>query len=427
MPRSRARLVLWIVLGVYVALRLGLAATPGYVLDVQQFKHWALLAERDGIGGVYATPYYDYPPFYSWILWPIGRLYEALNPDALALARGRAAPALCYLLNPAVIWDTGHFGQPDSIHSFFVVAAFVAIGSKVAWTAWPLLALAGLMKPLGLPFFPLLLVVSLLLHGWRTTLIGAAAAVGVALALFAPALVELGPRMLALRMTHDVGVMGWTSVLAHDVWWLVGPWKNADAPWLGPVTPKQVGLALVLAFVAALALRAWKLHRSRRRGLAREQGLALAGTLAFGFFMLSTHMHENHGFAAIPLLLAALAAAPAGNSARRELAWLVAAISLGVLVNLAAHDPLLVDRWPLSLGGPSDYVADAPGRTFTAGEYAAGWLGTAWNLLAFAALCAWTFGGGIVRLPWSGKGDPVTRTSSLPEPRAGPEAAPSRT
>ena len=51
MPRSRARLVLWIVLWtflvVYVALRLWLASTPGYVLDVQQFKHWALLAERD--------------------------------------------------------------------------------------------------------------------------------------------------------------------------------------------------------------------------------------------------------------------------------------------------------------------------------------------------------------------------------------------
>ncbi len=445
--------VVGLLAGAYVALRLLLATTtcdPND--DVQQFKYWSLILAHDGLGRVYETPFYDYPPLYSYFLTPIGRLYTHLHPgvtsrlndpDALArlddstfftvvvklppllfdlaiaallalLARrsdpqetggARSIPwlaAAAYLLNPAVLFNAGYWGQPDSVVAFFVLAAFAALGGgrRRAWLAWPLLALACTMKPLGAPFVPLLLVASLFLHGWRTTLLGALAGAGAALLVYAPCLLASGASRVAARLLRDVGVMGFTSVQAHNFWWIVGPWKNADAPWLGPITAKQVGLVLFAAFLVGLCVRLVRVARARRAGLDRSQLLLLAGALALGFFMLATHMHENHAFAAIPLLIGALATAPAGNSARTELRLLVGAVSIGILVNLVAHDPRLHQLWPLSAGGVADLAVDTPDHPLNVGEYVVGWLGTLWNVAALAALGAFTFGSGLLRLAW---------------------------
>jgi Gpi18-like mannosyltransferase len=446
---------------VYVAARLALATTTSDPNDdAQQFKYWSLRVAHDGLSGIYRTDYYDYPPLYSWLLWPVGKLYLALHPaipsriddlEALArlddstaftiliklpplvfdlaiaallvvVARGARTrsgggaiaaeprsteaadllPAAAWLLHPAILFDAGYWGQPDSVLGFFVLAALVAVsgGRRGAWGAWPLLALACAMKPLGAPFVPLLAVASVLRHGWRTTLLGMAAGAGAALLVFLPAIAGSGARLVVHRVLGDVGAMSWTSVQAHNLWWMVGPWRDAETAWLGPITPTQVGIALFLGFLAGLALRARRLAATRSAGLERCQLLALAGALAFGFFVLSTHMHENHAYAALPLLLGAIAAAPRVGSGRRELIVLFAAISAGALLNLAAHDPVLRRCWPFALGGPSGYAGDAPGRSFFVGEYAAGWIGAAWNLAALTALSAWIFGPGLRRLAW---------------------------
>jgi len=437
----------------YLALRCALLFTPGYGADIGQFKLWSLLAAEHGVARLYESSDFDYPPLYAYVLGAIGRTYDLIEPDALArradsaaftalvklpallfdlliagllLAAGRAAaprpigpggrahgepgagPAAAYLLNPGVLFVGACWGQPDAVHSFFAAAAFAALpecrGARRpaagAALAWSLLALAALMKPLGAPYFPLLALIGLLAAGARATLLGACAAAAVAAVVALPFVVQSGLAPITGRLLRDLGLMAWTSVQAHNLWWIVGPWRDAEAAWIGGWNARQAGIALFLAFLAALCARAWIVHRARRAGLHRSQSLALAGALGFGFFMLSTHMHENHAFAAVPLLLAAIAAAPRGNGARRLLAWLVAAVSAGLLLNCAAHDPWLRERWPLALGGPSGYAGDAPGRTFLAGEWIAGWIGTIWNLLAFGALCVFTFGEGLRRLAW---------------------------
>lgn len=464
MPRRRA--VAWsLALLAYLAVRGWLATTPGYPPDIGQFKLWALQAEQDGLASLYGGgadhdfSRFDYPPFYAYVLRAIGWIYSFFEPDALArqadstlltvlvklpalladlavalllarLARrgargdggngnggsggnGGAAPwlAAAWLLNPAVLLDGGHWGQPDSIHSGFVLAAFAALSGglgaargtrRSAIAAWVLLTLAALMKPLGAPFFPLLLTASLLLTGVASTLFGALASLATAALLFAPFVARFGVEAMAARLLGDVTIMSFTSVNGHNLWWLVGPWKDSEAPWLLGATATQVGLALFLSALAALLVLSVRRHRQRRAGLHAVQLLLLSGALATAFFLFATHLHENHLFAALPLLMGALALSPAGNGARRPLALLIAALSLGVAWNLVAHDFAWRHVWPFSSGDPRAYVGDAPEGVLAGGEHLAGTLGSAWNLLCGAALAAFVFGHGLVRLAWSG-------------------------
>lgn len=460
MPRRRA--VAWsLALLAYLAVRGWLATTPGYPPDIGQFKLWALQAEQDGLAALYGGgadhdfSRFDYPPLYAYVLRAIGWIYSFFEPDALArqadstlltvlvklpalladlaialllarLARGTRAAlplAAAWLLNPAVLLDGGHWGQPDSIHSGFVLAAFAAIAGALgaargtrrsAIAAWVLLTLAALMKPLGAPFFPLLLTASLLLTGVATTLVGALASLATAALLFAPFVARFGVEAMAARLLGDVTIMSFTSVNGHNLWWLVGPWKDSEAPWLLGATATQVGLVLFLAALAALLVLAVRRHRQRRAGLHATQLLLLSGALATAFFLFATHLHENHLFAALPLLMGALALAPAGNGARRPLALLIAALSLGVAWNLVAHDFAWRHAWPFSSGDPRAYVGDAPEGVLAGGEHFAGTLGSAWNLLCGAALAAFVFGGGLIRLAWSGA-LPIERNDDEPQ------------
>jgi hypothetical protein len=121
-------------------------------------------------------------------------------------------------------------------------------------------------------------------------------------------------------------------VNAHNLWWLVGrglPWTDAHSPALGPISWNAVSLALLgLLYLAVLAL----VVRCRE---PRSLYLA-AATVAFGFFVLSTHMHENHLFYTLPLL--ALAAAES-----RALRVLLLALTVTMLANMILHDPFLTD------------------------------------------------------------------------------------
>ncbi|MCA9729335.1 MAG: DUF2029 domain-containing protein, partial [Candidatus Eisenbacteria bacterium] len=225
-PMRRGR-VFWALVS-YLVLRWILAVQPGYVFDVQAYKRWALYAGRFGLAQVYQASDMDYPPFYAYILYPLGRLYGLISPEALehhsdtgiltfliklpplAFDLGVAAlmyytarrvagswgrddgrkwgliAAGLYLLNPTVLFDTGFWGQPDCIHSFFVLAAFLSLFHRRAWVPWALLTLAVMMKPLAIPYFPLLAVLSLIRHGFLRTIAGGVAALAVATLAFSP-------------------------------------------------------------------------------------------------------------------------------------------------------------------------------------------------------------------------------------------------
>lgn len=376
-------------LAVYVALRLLLGLVPGYLPDLAYYTRWAIAAAAD-LPAVYETADVDYPPGYLYPLWLVAEAWGAVAPFApademlerpawmlalklpplgfdlaaaglLRLAVGRAGAwgergdparagrlaAWAYLVNPAVLWSSGYWGQTDAVLGALVLAAVLAAAAGRAGMAGALWCAATLTKPLGAPYGPLLAWWSLTragLGGAARFALGAALA---ALLLLAPFLLTgRGPALLD-RLTRDLDAMPYTSVYAHNLWWLLGPWRDADAPWLGPLTPKALGLA---AFAVASVVVLWAVGRrdaaADRRGSAAARLLHAAAAVAATFFFLSTLMHENHLFVAVPLLLAV-----AGRD--RGLALLAAAASVACFANMFLHDLVVPRALPGWLAAPS--------------------------------------------------------------------------
>jgi hypothetical protein len=401
----------------YLALRGALLFQPGYQDDLKAYRRWAVAAAQQGVSRVYHASDMDYPPLYAYLLWPLGKVSVALAPKggnpvlwtalvklpplafdlvtaALLFRVGRRAegddatppwrlllPA-AYLANPAVVFDTGYWGHPDSILGFFVLAALLLSAEGRAAAAFASLALATLMKPLAAPFFPLLALVVLLRSGSSGLLRGAAAAAATALAAFLPFVLAGEAGAVLQRVVLDLDAMPYTSVNAHNVWGLFGGWTRADAPVLGPVTATQLGTLVFGALLSALLLLCFR--RFGTRGPQAQEAALLGAGVAFCFFMVSTHMHENHLFVALPLLAAAL---PLGRQWRQ----LFIAVTLAVLLNLALHDPELPGRWPFTLGGATEVARLSHGRVFFAAELMAVRAANLFNLCVFLWFLACVF------------------------------------
>jgi hypothetical protein len=382
----------------------------------------------------------DYPPVYAYLLSPLGSLYASLASEA-DVRQGRVDPALwralaklpplvfdlltaallflavrasagaasawptavagAYLTNPGVVFDTGLWGHPDSVLGFLALAAFVALDRLGPATAFALLTLAALTKPLGAPLVPLLALAIALRHlpaargraTWRAAARAAArdlavaglAAAGTVALVFLPFALAGALGGVAARLAGDLGAMPYTSVNAHNLWFLLGPWRDAETPVLGPLTPSVLGLMAFGVVYLAVARAALRAARAAGGGVPRDALLAQASLVAAAFFMLATHMHENHLFLALPLLAPLL---PRGR------AWQLAyvALSVGVLLNLALLDPVLPGLGPFSWGGDTGVPRPSHGRTFFGVELALVRLATALNVCAFAAFAALVLG-----------------------------------
>jgi len=208
--------------------------------------------------------------------------------------------------------------------------------------AFAAIAVAALVKPFAYPLAPLIVVETLRRFGLRRTLVCVSAAAAVASTAFLPFLGS-GHAAKALRtLVTQVDEMPYISVNAHNLWWLVGrgvPWTEAHAPVLGILSGTTLALLLFGGlYLAVLVL----LVRSRE-----PRSLYVAGaTVAFGFFVLSTHMHENHLFYALPLL--ALLGAES-----RPVRILLLILTATMLANMTLHDPFLTDWARPNTPGPS--------------------------------------------------------------------------
>jgi len=415
--------VFWAALGANVLLRLWLALLPGYEGDVQLYKTWALGSALSGLPAVYETTDVDYPPAYLYVLYGIGSLYLWIEPPVpgtpiqdtdlitllvklptlgfdlvvAALLLGvvgrwnlwgsrRGGPgwgrwaALLYLWNPAVLWSSGYWGQPDAVHTAAVVA-FVALLARLRWlAAGAVLATGALVKPLAAPFVPLAAVAAGLAGGWRGVLRCAAGGLAATVVVFLPfaATDRLFPTLVEVLVLVDA--MPYASVNGHSLWWILAPWRDATAPLIAGIAPRTLGLVLFLGGYA------WLLQRSRG-WLARADDperaarmFVLAAAIAAWFFFVSTHMHENHLYQALPLLLAV-----AGRS--RALGWIAAGCSVAILLNTTLHDPWLPYALPSFLSATSEIINPHLDRPFT-------WLqriGSVLNTLLVASVALATF------------------------------------
>ena len=374
-PRRRwhlwllSRKLLAVVVG-SALIQAALCALPDAMGDVLSYRLWARALAQEGLAEAYWPSHplvlsanrldvpIDYPPLFPYALMGIGKAgalwgvsdagLDALVRLPLVLAsltlglllaadarrRGdetsATLAAALFLLNPGVIFDTAYWGQADALVALFVVATVVALQrGRFEWGG-AIFALAVLTKPLAYPFAPFVLVLSVKRAGWARTLV-AVGVCGLTVLVVLLRFLWIGRLGSILRsLVSQLEALPYASVNAHNLWWLVQrgtPWLDAREEAVGSLSYEAIGIALVAGFCLATLFQLWRSEDER------AERLAFAST-AFGFFVLATHMHENHLFNAIPLIVLA-------GAHDRRMRHFLALVSAVFLANMLLHDPAL--------------------------------------------------------------------------------------
>jgi len=259
--------------------------------------------------------------------------------------------AAAYWLNPAALFDASILGYLDAQYVLPAIAALAAAVSGWPMAAGALIAASILTKAQGLFIAPAVAAAiwSIGAPDRRAARLLAASAGGLAvtIAVAAPVVAAGGwPNMLQALgrlATHDM-----LSANATNLWWVVGYllrvrysvhdmglWAAVTAPAkilgiqrvieIGYPDPRTIGIALTMA---AIAWALWTASRAPARVAnvaPRTPHLApgtphaavdlwllagLAGFCVHAYATLSAQVHENHLFAAVPLLVLAAAGRP---------------------------------------------------------------------------------------------------------------------
>jgi hypothetical protein len=267
-------------------------------------------------------------------------LLFALVQARLGAAAARLAAA-AYWLNPAALFDASILGYLDTQYILPAIAALTAAAAGWPAAAGALLAAAILTKAQGLFIAP-----AVALAIWTAgapekrmarLLAAIAGGLAVAIAIVAPVAAAGGwPNMLQALgrlATHDM-----LSANAMNLWWVIGYllrvqysmhdmglWPAITAPAkilgiqrvieIGYPDPRTIGIVLT---IAATAWALWTAYKSTIQSAIRSSQSAmdvwllagLAGFCVHAYATLSAQVHENHLFAAVPLLVLAAAGRP---------------------------------------------------------------------------------------------------------------------
>lgn len=354
--------------------------------DVSHYKYWTRQVATAGVSGAYSGTYPEtsaiYPPLTMYGYRAAGWLYRRLVdptfdmqvalgshlltvltklvavvplllgiPILYGLLTSYARPAVAfgiaamYGLNPAGLFDSAYWGQPDAVHAILLVVAIWLIEKDRPLAAGIFVGLAAATKPQAWALFPFLAYVCLRRFGFARS-VGLGATAGLAVLVVCLPYFMYGTFGELLRLPRLIAdTMPVASANAHNIWWLATGAAEAfvpDAePLLGPVTYRQAAFGLALG---VMAFGIWRTDPwATRGGLA-----AVAAYLAFGWFMVTTRAHENHSFMVLPLLAIAL---PRSG-------FLVAAfgvVTFTLFANMVLHDYGLATRW-IELLGPATWA-----------------------------------------------------------------------
>jgi len=312
---------------------------------VDCFLNWARASRGRQPWAIYLTHFdtddCDYPPVVPYLLTLIERLRLAFGAGptsgaaivllklpniaawlahvplcAIGLrrpfgARVARTAALFVAFSPPLFVNAAAWGQFDALLSLFVVAAIVATLDGRPVRAGAALGLGLATKLLAVVAAPVLAVWTWRRRGARPLLAGAAAAV-LAMVLTAVPYVVRGAERPVLASYHGaVGYYPLRTVEAYNLWYVLdridirlrgqpsGEARLDTRPFLGPLTHRDVGLALIAAWTVFILAGLWR--------WPGNGGLILAAAFQFfAVFMLPTQMHQRYILpAAVLLALAA--------------------------------------------------------------------------------------------------------------------------
>jgi len=389
-PARRIWPALFVVLALGLAVRLILMPQPEpFPADLSTYwQPWAIFGGEHGLAALYidGVPVVNYPPLYIVILSGLGRLGRWLNtaeaptawqlvliklPAVLAdlavtlllfltlfrrkphashvearslaadqswlavLSSPPVAVAALWALNPAVIYVSAYWGQVDSLHTFWMVAALLAALTGRWSRAGALMGLGLLTKLQAIVLLPLLVYLA-----WRwewqalgRVLSGLLAALTLGLLPFA---INGSLSDVLGVYTGSVGFYPRLTLNAYNFWWppyflgerLGGVQLTDGIRLFGLFTLRSLGLGLLAAFILLLLGALWRGEIAGKRGRKPERAnqaavlldrlrpaqtlvsvqtaFFAAGMLVFGFFMLPTEIHERYMLPALAFLALAV-------------------------------------------------------------------------------------------------------------------------
>lgn len=326
--KQRNTSVIWIILLAGFIIRLICAyCYKGFGSDMACFKAWSDNVFKNGFAKFYQPDSFtDYPPGYMYILYVMGaikNLFSIQNagydivikmPAIIAdLACGyliysiaskklsssvSAVLSLIYILNPAVITDSGLWGQVDSVYTVFIVLMVWLISERKMAYSYFVFAMCILIKPHAFIYTPLVIfgIVENYIYpkfdrkGLLKTI---ATGIG-AIAFMVLLAVPFGLDKVFNQYLHTLSEYPYFTINAFNLWGMFGlNWRNLNAG------STILGYLLLVAIVAAATAVFFK---SRNK----SKYFYTAAILAFFTFMLSTKMHERYGFPTMIFLLLAV-------------------------------------------------------------------------------------------------------------------------
>jgi Gpi18-like mannosyltransferase len=350
------------------AVRFPLIAETPFRTDFDCFKAWSARMADIGPLGFYETGYFcDYPPFALMILWPFGLIVKFAGLDGsefmydlvlkmptflcdlgtawliyrLLEKKGTLLAFVCalmYAVLPPVIYDSGYWGQVDSIYTMMIVGVFYLILHDRPVLSGVILAAAFFTKTQTIAFVPAICCVYFVKYPIKRIAVSAGVALLFSVMLLIPFYVHHPLSDVFDFYIKQAGSYQDISINAGNFMSLVfGNMSPDSLKVLGFLPVRYVGVFL---FAAGAALSCFLYLRKKD-----EESAALAFFLsAFCFFMFFPRVHERYLFAAFPFLVIS-----AGLLKDRVLFFGGAILSVAFLINLRCvllkynNPPLIID------------------------------------------------------------------------------------
>jgi dolichyl-phosphate-mannose-protein mannosyltransferase len=316
----------WVLaLGFIVRVVLALSI-EGFSTDIGLFRFWSQKAAED-LFHIYQGDFFlDYPPFYIYILFLVGKIGEVLGlngagplfllllklPSIIAdlitgyllyrLAKSRlpgcwtVLPAAIYVFNPAVLINSAAWGQIDSFLLLFLALGFFLLYSpRPELCAFPFAA-AVLTKPQGLIFLPVVFYELVKRRDLKLFIKTAVYGIVTGIIIILPFAVNHEPSWIFNLYLETAEGYQYASLNAFNFFALIGANTIPDSE-VFLIFPYRIwGYFFLFAMVVYTALLHW-------RGKGSHLAYASALVLSMGTFMLSIRMHERYLFPALFFLL----------------------------------------------------------------------------------------------------------------------------
>ncbi|HEY5525594.1 MAG TPA: hypothetical protein VIK26_09720, partial [Clostridium sp.] len=299
------------------------ALVEGHSMDLNAFKTWATQAANSFSEFYSSASSSDYPPFYIYILYLIGKIASipALSqyytlllkiPSILAdiasayviykLAKKYLSLEISimlsafYIFNPAIFINSTFWGQVDSFFTLIIILSVYFMAENKIGLATGFFTVAVLMKPQGIIYLPLLLFEVVRKRELKVLLKMGLISLGVGLVIILPFSLHQDPLWIINLYSRTISEYPYASVNGYNFFTLIGANYVKDTSTLFVLSYHSWGMI----FIVLTTLFSWFIYI---KGNNTKFAPVVALIQIAGVFTFSVGMHERYLFPAAALVI----------------------------------------------------------------------------------------------------------------------------